>query len=194
MENLYGNESTTSVGWQGLLKCLRGPDSSVRDHINLGECIIDNASAHMVVTALASNTSIDSTYYSNHTFGRIWTRPQGYSDYDMPDYILPLLQMNRIKDKSQVARLKIIKYHFYEEGDDSDTAYQIGVFAHMPEIMMPFALEWIGREIFAGLHILENRNHAFTLMYRIVRGMPMLFDLGHGQQQRAGGTKRRRQG
>ena len=222
--DLYGNESITSVGWQEMANRLSGPDAPVVEHINLGECNIDDASAHMIVAALAFNTSlkelviyqrgyeditpslwdelywvlcdetsIDSTYSSNHTFGRIWTRPRGYSDCDMPEYIFPLLRMNRIEDKSHVARLKILKFHFYEGGDDSDTAYQIGVFAQMPEIMMPFALEWIGREIFAGLHILENRNHAFSLMYRVVRGIPTLFDIGRVQQQRAGGTKRRRQ-
>ena len=205
---LVDNASITLVGWQGLMQGLRN-HSSVLEHLSVDECNIDADGGRMIVTALAENSSlkeltmfqnnlttviwddfywvlcdessIQSTYSSNHTLERIWLRPWLHHDDDVPDYILRLLKMNRNEDKAQVARQKILENYFYEGGNVRDNAYQISVFAQMSKALMPFALEWIG-----------NDDIGFSLMYKVVRGIPTLFGIGHGQQQRAGAKKRRK--
>ena len=63
--------------------------------------------------------------------------------------------MNKNENKSEVARQKILKYHFADEGNNANLFYR------MPVIMMPFAMEWIGRT-----------SLGFALMYNVVRGDP----------------------
>ena len=74
-------------------------------------------------------------------------QPWLHPDINVPEYILPLLEMNRDEKKLQITHWKIIKYHFYEGGDNNDNknTYQISVFAKMPKVMMPYAIEWIRR-------------------------------------------------
>ena len=174
--------SVTSVGWQGFSTCLRNPNSSL-EVISIGGGDIghiDDEGANAIISALTNNTtlkkldllpygcidrwfmsffsrlvwdksSIDNTYSSNHTLYKIdlWPRPKG---------IRQLANMNRNENKVEVARQKILQYHF-ADGDAN-----IHVFASTPEPSLPFAIEWIGRN-----------SDGRTLMYHFVRAIPTLF-------------------
>ena len=66
--------------------------------------------------------------------------------------------MNENENKVEVAREKILNSHFTGEAVD------IGVFARMPEALLPHAIEWIGRD-----------RLGFSLMYQFVGGYPLDF-------------------
>jgi hypothetical protein len=108
--------------------------------------------------ALCSTLSVDCNYSSNHTLHTIMMS-QNWSQE-----MMSLLELNRNKDKAEVAHLKSLRY-FFSSGRDSDTANQM--FASLPDAMLPSALEWIGRGI--------NRDHQFfTEVYPSLSYFPLL--------------------
>ncbi len=182
------NESITLAGWRGFSKCLRNANSALT-RLSLESCNLDDVGARVIILTLVGNsslkklnlnsnraitdmiwkdlgclicntTSIGSIYSSNHTFQKLCI-----NHLARPEDVVSLLTMNRNKDKSEVALQKILKY-FISDGGDKASA-----FAQMPEKMMPFVLEWIGRTV-----------SGFSLMYSVVRGNPTLFDMTHVQQ------------
>jgi hypothetical protein len=119
----------------------------------------------VISRALCHSSSANSTFSSNHMLHKlvvsrvISMEHEMYDDKPIPSDIALLLEMNKTEDKAEVARQKIVKYHFTDEGKD------IHVFARMPSTTLPIAIEWIGR----------NRTE-FTLMYEVVRVIPALFE------------------
>ena len=78
--------------------------------------------------------------------------------------ICEFLELNAIKDKVEVARLKTIKYHF----EDCDMIGKHRMFADLPDAVLPNALEWIGRG--------SNRD-GFSLMYTVCHCFPTLVEV-----------------
>ena len=119
----------------------------------------------VISRALCDTSSASSTFSSNHMLHKlvvsrvISMRDEIYDDKPIPSDVALLLEMNKTEDKAEVARQKIVKYHFTDKGKD------IHVFARMPTTTLPIAIEWIGR----------NRSE-FTLMYEVVRVIPALFE------------------
>lgn len=110
--------------------------------------------------AICDKSSIEATYSSNHSFHTL----RGSMLLWCPHTIILLLRMNKsIEDKAEVARQKILKYHF--SGGKKD----IQVFARMPENHMPFAIAWIGRN-----------KLGYSVMFDFVSSFPALFDIRHG--------------
>jgi hypothetical protein len=110
---------------------------------------------------LCNDWSIETTHSSNHTFHTIVGHDGDTYDDCFPEEILPLLLMNRNgKNKVEVARQKILKYHFCEGNTN------IHEFICMSLTSIPFAIEWIGRN-----------NTELSLMYNVVRELPTLFDM-----------------
>ena len=107
-----------------------------------------------IARVLCDKTSIGSIYSSNHTLQDL-----NIPHLTFPEEVVSLLAMNQNEDKSVVARQKILMHHFLARGNNAN------VFSRMPETMMPFAMEWIGR----------NRL-GLSLMYNVVRDNPTLFD------------------
>ena len=101
--------------------------------------------------ALCDKSSINNTFYSNHTIQKIGLE-EIWVDCEN------LLEMNENENKIEVAREKILKSHFIGEAVD------ISVFALMPEALLPHAIEWIGRD-----------RLGFSLMYQFVAGYPLDF-------------------
>ena len=176
-------------GWLGLSKCLRNVNSSLCN-LNLQACIMNDEGARVIFMSLVGNSSLKKLwltenrmitaeiwkvvlhvlcnrssigsilYSSNHTFQNLWI------DLPILEDVESLLTMNRNEDKSDVISRKILN-HVSGEGDDNA---HIHVFARMSESMMPFALNWIGRDHFG-----------FSLMYAVVRDIPQIFDSALGQ-------------
>jgi Ran GTPase-activating protein (RanGAP) involved in mRNA processing and transport len=113
-----------------------------------------------LLRVLCDKSSINDTFLSNHTLQSIIL--DGYSHYDWPERFWEdldyLLNMNDNENKVEVAREKILNSHFTGEAVD------IGVFARMPEALLPHAIEWIGRD-----------RLGFSLMYQFVGGYPLDF-------------------
>jgi len=175
---LGDNESITLAGWRRLSVCLRNVT-----HLGVVKCNFDDEGARAILMALAGNsclkslqldfnyaitdmiwkdiaymlcdkTSIGSVHSSNHTLQELYI-----PHLTFPEEVVSLLTMNRNEDKSEVARQKILNHHFLARGNNAN------VFSRMPETMMPFSMEWIGR----------NRL-GYSLMYNVVRDNPTLFD------------------
>jgi hypothetical protein len=182
--HISGDNSITSVGWQGLSTCLRNRNSALKK-LDIGMCRMDDEGTCAIVSALTNNTaliklcvacghdhtpdihilprilsdksSIDSTHSSNHTLCKF---DPLYPPFEKD--IRRLLKMNRNEDKAKVARQKILQHHF-SEGNAN-----IHVFAAMPETNLPFAIAWIGR----------NKDGR-TLMYNFAQAFPSLLDISH---------------
>jgi hypothetical protein len=116
--------------------------------------------------ALCDNSSIDSTFCSNHTLHgfRLDVFDEDADNWlnEIVCHIESSLEINRrTKCKEEAAREKILKHHFVGGENTS-----INVFARMPEIVLPFAIEWIGRN-----------SLGYSLMYLFVQQFPLLFDV-----------------
>jgi len=113
--------------------------------------------------ALCDTSSIERTFSSNHNLYMIVFVEYTYDGVEDElakwDAIVALLEMNRQTNKADVAREKILRHHF--AGGTTD----MSVFARMPESILPFAMEWIGRN-----------SLGYSLMYQFVGGFPLLFN------------------
>jgi hypothetical protein len=107
--------------------------------------------------ALCNESSIENTYSSNHTLHTL----EKFDDVraEIPDNLSTLLRLNKNQDKSSVRRQKIL-------------IHLCGVLVKgIPKIngmsrsTLPSALEWIGRDALG-----------FSVMYKVVRGIPTLLE------------------
>jgi len=120
---------------------------------------------------LCNKTSIDTIYDSNHTLG--------YRGMIMmaPLTVTCLLKLNEGKDKEEVARQKIIQYYFLEDNDGN-----MHELMKMDMEMMPHVFGCFGRYDVVSQEGVRRRQTAkrvvvgLELIYRLVRGMPALFD------------------
>ena len=105
-----------------------------------------------IMNLLCSTSSIDATWSSNHTLSNVGEFVLEESDQDidfdededevrlkMPREIHELLKMNEDEDKKQVARRKVIKYHFT---GDFDLSALIG----HDQKLLPRKISWLGRD------------------------------------------------
>lgn len=177
--SLSSNRSITSRGWRSISTLfgrrnsgLKEIDLTYNDNID-DEAVIDFA------TALAGNTSLkvlklpgnngitsrgwnalanilcdesnaETLYASNHTLHEVRASP---------DDINVHLQLNENANKVEVARQKIMTYHFLNGEDNIDELVD------MEMNVLPRVMSWICRD-YTGL----------SLLYSFVRGMPSLFD------------------
>ena len=132
---------------------------------------------------LCNKTSIIDTYTSNHTLQ--YVGPSYAVDLTLPGDLASLLELNRNKDKVEVARQKILQTHF----SNSDSS-KIQEFLDMELRVIPTAIAWIGRPT----HDDWNRNRTsvsgLSLMYNLMRRVPDLFD--SSAQKKPGEAKRKR--
>ena len=183
--NLEGNRAITSVGWVALTNILQRPNSSLIDltlaygqnhnindevAISFANALINNKSLKTLnvgysnnntITArgwsalanvLCNKSSLESIYNSNHTITEAcWG--------DVPHDLASYLRMNENDNKHEVARQKILKYHF-ADGDEN-----IEKFVEMELAIIPYAIAWMGR---------DSTGH--SLLYNVVRSLPTLFD------------------
>jgi hypothetical protein len=195
--DISGNATITMAGWRVLTNYLRHPQSTLKE-ICLKDCGITNDVASEIISALADNSclerlilhddalstdkvlsdilleifdtfSIDRTFCSNHTFHKI-----EIGDREKPPYYIHrYLEMNIKENKADVARQKILDHHFTRDETD------INAFADMTEAVLPFVIEWIGR---------DRQARSLSLMHLFVRGFPTLFDVRDTQ---CAGSKRK---
>ena len=113
---------------------------------------------------LCNNSSILSTYYSNHTLERL-DNTIGF----LPDDLDTLLILNNRTTKSQVARIKVILAHF------SGSEINMQIFADMKLSVRPQAIAWMAQDnhlIFGVLRDFIQDNHLYTFL----RTLPSLLE------------------
>jgi hypothetical protein len=174
--NLDDIPQITSAGWKFIFIVLLNNVPTLEDLVITIEQddpdYIDwmtNMDWTIISRALCDDSSINATHTSNHSFHTFRGTEGEMIDELLPEEILSLLQMNRNeKNKTKVARQKILKYHFAEGNTNIHT------FSRMPLTSMPFAFEWIGRG-----------KCELSLMFSVVRELPTLFHIMLDQGQHA---------
>jgi hypothetical protein len=105
-----------------------------------------------LINSLCNKTSIMSTYHSNHTLQKICCESVVKT---MPNELTYLLNINKFNNRSQAARLKIIKTHF------SGPTINMQPFGEMDVQVRPHAIAWMAKE--------DN-------LYQYLRTMPLLLE------------------
>ena len=200
------HDSATPVGWQPLTDYLQSPNfalevlylngSTINDDtvvafasalahdrtlkfLSLDDCtdddgndLITNRGWDTVSNIICNKTSIIDTYNSNHTIQYL-----GFPSLPITDDLQSYLELNKNKDKVEVARQKILQTHFSGGVDDSSNIQE---FLDMDLNIMPAAMEWIGRDV-CGL----------STMYNLMRRLPDLFD-SSAKKKKPNAAKRKR--
>jgi len=134
-----------------------------------------------VSTLLCNKASIMDTYSSNHTLQEI-------SEYIRDDLLESYLELNRNKDKAEVARQKVLQTHF--STDEDNFTSNIQEFLDMEFEMMPTAISWMGKP--ANVDWKGKNVSGLSLMFNLMRRVPDLFDSGPQKKKPLGAGKRKR--
>ena len=125
--------------------------------LHFDQTAISLNSLNVLINILCNKTSIANTWQSNHTLASF-----GCSHDDrFPTELATLLELNKGKDKAEVARKKILLF----SGLDEETV--CNVFVPMSTTLVPTAIEWIGRD-----------RLGFSAMYYLVQNVPTLLEYG----------------
>jgi len=134
-----------------------------------------------VSTLLCNQTRIIDTYNSNHTLEELGLHKYHYEKMNLP-HLSSSLELNKNKDKSEVARQKILQTHF-----SNDTS-NMQEFLDMELQVMPPVITWIGRPTpidWKGMKV-----SGLSTMFNLLRRLPDLFN--SNAQKKSGGSKRKR--
>ena len=112
---------------------------------------------------LRGTSNINATSSSNHTLCSLWDTTFGTPN-DLPTDLEYCLHLNKEKDKKNVIRRKIIKFHL-------NTVNLSSVIGTDQEIL-PNLLGWIGKDNANENRIIRSRSR--TAFYRIIRNFPDL--------------------
>ena len=116
------------------------------------------------IRMLCGDSSILSTYHSNHTLERLWC---AYMEDLLPEDLLFLLQINRDNNLSQAVCMKILML------SDEDLA---PFFLCMKINALPYAIAWMARD--DNSEIDDQSLNGMSLMFLLFHTMPMLFKRG----------------
>jgi len=108
---------------------------------------------------LCNETSILSTYHSNHSLKELCRTSNASS---LPENLRSLLRFNKENSYSQAARIKIIRTHF--SGSNINTQ----IFARMEVHVLPTVIAWMGRD--------GGCDGNGDLLFAFLRSMPLLCD------------------
>jgi len=218
LKELYMDGSNcSSQGWTWFFCMLRRHTQCSLEVIGLSRDDIDDEGWGVLSYVLCDTSSIQRTYTSNHILHKIdlSTRPALRDNPDeddpywerenkIPDHVASLLRLNSERNKTVVARHKILIHHF------PSGSTNIQVFVGMSASTLPHAMEWIARDYVpkfktvysyeAGLKVekvedednIAIRGYQFSLMYRVIRGiLPSLSDTKILADSANGGIKRK---
>jgi len=133
---------------------------------------------------LCNKTSIIDTYTSNHTLQYVC---RGYAvDLTLPGDLASSLELNRNKDKAEVARQKILQTHFSTKDCDSS---KLQVLLDMELEMMPTTIAWIGRPTHNDWN--WTSVSGLSLLYNLMRRLPDIFDPSAQKKKPVGGKRKR---
>ena len=127
------------------------------DLVNILFFITDEGCAALA-NLLCNKTSIETIHGSNHTLEKCKSLSEEHLQNN--DCLAACLQLNGNANKAEVARRKIISFHFSDGEDNIQDLHDFQL------TMMPHALAWMGRD-----------DADLSLMYRFVQSAPSLFQL-----------------
>jgi hypothetical protein len=129
---------------------------------SIGHVDISPSSLDALANVLCDKTSIASVCNSNHTLNIFEYTSSDYAK--CPDELASLLIMNKLEDKSEVVRRKLLMSCLLNK----DTVGH--VFGPMPATTLPSVVEWIGRD-----------QLGFSAMYCLVQNIPSLLEYQDAQ-------------
>lgn len=145
---LQGNNITDEVIPQ-LIRALA--NNNTLKTLVLGDLFpITNSGWEQFRHLLCDKSSITKIRSSNHTLRSLGCE-------DIPEHIQTLLSLNESDSKKEVAREKILRYHF-NNGRDT-----MNEFVDMELSVLPHVISWVGRN-----------NVGQTLMYQLLQSLPSL--------------------
>jgi len=124
-----------------------------------------------VSNLICNKSSIMDTYNSNHILHDV------YCEF-RPDDLIPLLELNKNKDKFEVARQKILQTHFSDDGETS----KLEELLDMELEMLPTVIAWMGSPTHADWRGGTNVS-SLSAMYNLMRRVPDLFDSSPPQKK-----------
>ena len=125
-------------------------NSSLKSLVFGDVCHVSRSGWDALVGAMRDTSSIESTYYSNHTLQDLRILHRNI----VPDDVTALLRRNGNQNKVAVARQKILDGHF------SDLDAILRIFGQMDVNFLPYAFSWMGRD-----------RDGFSVMYYFLRYM-----------------------
>jgi hypothetical protein len=137
-------------------------NNSTLTTLHIGGDEITDRSWAALSHALCNKSSIENTYSSNHTLHTLEKSDDVRAE--IPEDLSILLRLNKNLDKSSVRRQKILIHHFHESVRGI-VVKGIPKINGMSRSTLPSALEWMGRDALG-----------FSLIYKVVRGIPTLFE------------------
>jgi len=140
------------------------------DDMQSVEHTIDERSLQILSNLLCNEADIESIYTSNHTLHTI--TDCGFAESDTPEDIASYLKLNENDDKAEVARQKLLQYHFVNGTTNMEE------FVDMEWGELPQAISWIGRN-----------DTGRSLLFKMCQSMPSLFDTE--SKAKATGAKRK---
>jgi len=188
---LTDNDSITSKGWQHLATILENPNSNLKE-LNLygrsnfddkaltvfARSLINNRSLHtlnlndnqaitdegwkVLSKSLCDTSSVNSTFLSNHTL-RFSGRLNGVPS------LQPLFTLNKIKDKKEVAIIKILQNH---------NDFDMTPFFEWEFKVLPLMTGWFERASVIDMPKDYEPNiepRKLSSIYQFIRGMPLLY-------------------
>lgn len=198
LKMLYINENhtITAHGWHAIAGQLQNPnsplealyicDNNLNDEVIMAFAVALANNAKLKILGIGQSDDITSTgwsalsrtlcnklsimhiYNSNHTLQRVCEEEEASTPRDLG----LCLQLNQNSNKFEVARQKILQYHFSNEN------MNIQVFVDMDLKVLPLAIAWICRD-----------DAGRSLLYQLFRSMPSLVGLNNKLQ--ASGAKRK---
>ena len=141
-------------------------DGTLDEETDENNSLITKRGRGAISSLVCNKTSIMDTYNSNHTLHKL-----GYDqdELDVPDHLSSSLELNKNKDKVEVARQKILQTHF----SGSDTS-KIQELLDMDLEVLATVIAWIGRpthDDWTGKSV-----SGLSLLYNLTRRLPDLFD------------------
>ena len=185
---LCSNPQVTNKGWQHLASILEAPNSNITE-LNLYGSNIDDDALTAFANALVNNktltmlhlngnqaitergwqslsnllcdtSSVNATFLSNHTLQHINTK----------DSLRSLIELNKTKDKKEVAMIKIVRHH---------NVFDMMPFFEWEFKVLPLMIHWFEKASLMFRYkarLLSNiKGRKFSCIYQFVRGMPVLY-------------------
>jgi Ran GTPase-activating protein (RanGAP) involved in mRNA processing and transport len=137
-------------------------NNSTLTTLHIGGDEITDRSWAALSHALCNKSSIENTFSSNHTLHTLEKSDDVRAE--IPEDLSMLLRLNKNLDKASVRRQKILIHHFHETVRGT-VVKGIPKINGMSRSTLPSALEWMGRDALG-----------FSVMYKVVRGIPTLFE------------------
>ena len=166
------------IGSRGVVDLTNGLVSNKHlRNINLHDNPLDTDDWNRILmSVLCDYSSLNNIYYSNHSLERV-----GMSGTQL-HFLRSLLEMNRSKNKSHVAIMKIVKYHFHQIDMEPLFDWNMEGEGERDLKALPYVIAWFDRAAKVVVGYGMQRDYGMHLdreklssIYQFARALPLFF-------------------